>query len=176
MKLEIHEHTFGTGVVTINYAQGPPSGPPLVVLHGGAARWQVYQEVLPDLAARFSLYAPDFRGHGRSGRVPGRYRFQDYADDTIAFLRRCVTEPVFLFGHSLGEMIALMVTAQAPDVVRALVVGDSQLTRPRLGRNRRKNEVWRDLAGGKLSMRWKLCCRASAVQCCCCRPIPMPGA
>jgi pimeloyl-ACP methyl ester carboxylesterase len=152
MELEIHEHTFDTGVVTINYAQGSPSGPPLVILHGGSASWQCYREVLTDLAARFSLYAPDFRGHGGSGRVPGRYRFQDYADDTIAFLRRCVAEPVFLFGHSLGGMIALMVTAQAPDVVRALVVGDSPLTRPRLGRNRRKNEAWRDLAGGKLSI------------------------
>jgi pimeloyl-ACP methyl ester carboxylesterase len=153
MTLQIREHTFDTGVVTINYAQGPPLGPPLVILHGGSGRWQYYQDVLPDLAVRFSLYAPDFRGHGRSGRVPGRYRFQDYADDTVAFLRRCVAEPAFLFGHSLGGMIALMVTAQAPDVVRALVVGDSPLTRPRFGRNRRKNEAWRDLAGGKLSIK-----------------------
>jgi pimeloyl-ACP methyl ester carboxylesterase len=107
---------------------------------------------LPDRAARFHVYAPDFRGHGGSGRVPGRYRFQDYTEDTIAFIQRCVGEPVLLFGHSLGGMIGLMVAAQAPDDVLALVVGDSPLTRPKSGRSRAKNEAWRDLAGGRLSI------------------------
>jgi len=129
MTLQIQEHIFDTGVVTINYAEGPPSGPPLVWLHGGSARWQYYKGILPDLAARFHLYAPDFRGHGQSGRVPGRYRFQDYADDTIAFLRLCVPGPAYLFGHSLGGMIALLVAARCPDRVRAVAVGDSGLTR-----------------------------------------------
>jgi pimeloyl-ACP methyl ester carboxylesterase len=146
-EVEIHEHRFDTGTVTINYAEGPPSGPPLVWLHGGTAHWQYYQEVLPDLAARLSLYAPDFRGHGGSGRVPGRYRFQDYADDIVAFLRGCVGERAFLFGHSLGGSIALMVAAQVPDLVRALVVGDSLLTGSGFGRERAKIEAWRDLAG-----------------------------
>ena len=163
MATEIQERTFEAGVVTINYAMGvpsgspsrPPPGPPLVILHGGSARWQSYQDILPDLAAQFHLYAPDFRGHGKSGRVPGRYRLQDYTDDTIAFLRRCVAKPAYLFGHSLGGMIALMVAAQAPDVVRAMVVGDSPLPREGLelsGRTRPRTEAWRDLAGGRFAI------------------------
>ncbi len=159
METGFHERTFDTGVVTINYAEfapsDPPSGPPLVILHGGSARWQGYQGILPDLAARFHVYAPDFRGHGKSGRVPGRYRLQDYAEDTVAFLRRCVAEPAYLFGASLGGMIALMVAAQAPDVVRALVVGDSPLTPAGItvsGRTRPRLKAWRDLAGGKFSI------------------------
>jgi pimeloyl-ACP methyl ester carboxylesterase len=87
MAFKIQEHAFDTGTVTINYAKGPPSGPPLVLLHGGSGRWQNYEGIIPDLAARFHLYAPDFRGHGKSGRVPGRYQLEDYANDTIAFLR-----------------------------------------------------------------------------------------
>ena len=153
MLKELQEHQLDTGAVTINYAEGPPSGPPLVLLHGGSGRWQNYEGILSDLAARFHLYAPDFRGHGKSGRVPGRYRLEDYADDTITFLRQCVADPAYLFGCSLGGMVALMVAAQAPGDVRALVIGDSPLT-PGTGpsRTRPRIEAWRDLAGGRLSI------------------------
>jgi hypothetical protein len=34
------ECQFDAGVVTINYAEGPPSGPPFVLLHGGSSRWR----------------------------------------------------------------------------------------------------------------------------------------
>ena len=60
------------GAVTINYAEGPPSGPPLVFLHGGGARWRAYEDVLLELARSVHLFAPDLRGHGHSGRAPGR--------------------------------------------------------------------------------------------------------
>jgi pimeloyl-ACP methyl ester carboxylesterase len=154
MPIDIHERSFDTGVVTINYAEGPPSGPPLVLLHGGSARWQSFEVIIPDLATRWHLYAPDFRGHGKSGRVPGSYRFQDYADDTIAFLRQRITEPALLFGQSLGGMIVLLVAAQCPDRVRAVVVGDAPLTRETLHvqLSRERLAAWRDLAGGRLSM------------------------
>jgi hypothetical protein len=33
------EATFDTGKVVLNYAEGPASGPPLVMLHGGSGRW-----------------------------------------------------------------------------------------------------------------------------------------
>jgi pimeloyl-ACP methyl ester carboxylesterase len=151
MPTEIQEHTFDTGVVNIHYFEGPPAGPPLVLLHGGSGRWQAHD--LLDFADGFHVFAPDFRGHGKSGWVPGRYRFQDYADDTIAFLRGCVPEPACLFGHSMGGSIALLVAAGCPDRVRSVVVGDSPLRaefqRPS---SRAKIAAWRDLAGGKLSI------------------------
>ena len=157
MPPRIQEHTFDTGVVTINYAEGPPSGPPLVFLHGGSARWQNYEEIITDLAARFHVYAPDLRGHGKSGRVPGKYRHLDYANDTVTFLRRCVVNPAHLFGHSLGGEIVLLVAAQCPDTVRAVVVGDSPLDRrtnasQRNDAARARVAAWRDLAGGRLSI------------------------
>ena len=157
MTTRITEHSLDIGVVTINYAEGPPSGPTLMFLHGGSGRWQSYEGIVSELAVHFHVYAPDFRGHGRSGRVPGRYQYQDYADDTITFLRHCVAEPAYLFGHSMGGMIALLVAAQCPDCVRAVVVGDSPLTRGiypsgRRGAGRDSLTAWRDLAGGELSI------------------------
>jgi pimeloyl-ACP methyl ester carboxylesterase len=150
--MEIKEQSFDTGVVTLNYAEGSATGSSLVLLHGGNARWQFFSGIMPDLVDRWHLYAPDLRGQGKSGRVPGRYRLQDYTDDIIAFLRKCVGEPAHLLGVSLGGIIALMVAAQAPDLVLSAVVGDSPLTSETwlavLHRTRDKLAGWRELAGG----------------------------
>jgi pimeloyl-ACP methyl ester carboxylesterase len=48
----LREQTFNTGTLAINYAEGPPSGPPLVLLHGGGDRWQEFWPILPILPMR----------------------------------------------------------------------------------------------------------------------------
>jgi len=110
--MKIKEQLFSTDTVTINYAEGPASGPPLVLLHGGSGRWQAFESIMPELAQDWRLYAPDLRGHGKSGRAAGRYRLQDYTDDMIAFFGQRVMEPAVVFGHSLGGMVALLLAAQ----------------------------------------------------------------
>lgn len=153
MSTEIREHSFNTGVITINYAEVPTSGPPLILLHGGAARWQSFEAIMPDLAVGWHVYAPDLRGHGKSERASGRYRLQDYANDVIAFLRQQLAEAAAVIGHSLGGMIALLVAAQCPDCVRAVVVGDAPLSaetwRALLDQDRDRLTLWRNLAGGR---------------------------
>src|SRR5579884_3865982 len=98
----MYEQRFHTGAVEINYGEGPADGAPLVILHGGSACWQYGSALLTALSDRWHVYAPDFRGHGRSGHVPGRYLLRDYATDTAAFLERVVQQPAILYGHSLG--------------------------------------------------------------------------
>ncbi|MFO7697170.1 MAG: alpha/beta hydrolase [Anaerolineae bacterium] len=123
----LREQTFDAGLVTISYVEGPPSGPPLVLLHGGGDRWQCFLPIIPSLVMRWHVYALDLRGHGKSGRVPGHYRPEEYVPDIMAFLERQITERPILFGHSLGGWIALMVAAQVGDPVRALILGDPPL-------------------------------------------------
>jgi pimeloyl-ACP methyl ester carboxylesterase len=123
----IQEKTFDTGIVTINYAEGPPAGPPMVLLHGGGDRWQDFLPLFPSLATRWHVYALDMRGHGASGRVPGQYRPEQYVADIAAFLETRLTEPAVLFGHSLGGWVALLTAAADPDGVRALILGDPPL-------------------------------------------------
>ena len=73
------EATFDTGKVVLNYAEGPESGFPLVMLHGGSGRWQLYSGMLAELLERSHVYAPDLRGHGKSGWVPWGYTIRDGA-------------------------------------------------------------------------------------------------
>jgi pimeloyl-ACP methyl ester carboxylesterase len=152
--LEIQEFTLDIGSVRLNYAEIPAvEGPPLVLLHGGSACWQSFHPILDDLAPSGPIYAPDFRGHGQSGWVPGSYRLQDYAGDSISFLKQRLTEPANLFGHSLGGMVALLIAAQYPQGVRAVAVGDAPLSseawRKVLQQGEERLAAWRDLAGGQ---------------------------
>lgn len=112
--------------VTLNYAEGPDSGPPLLLLHGLSDRWQFFQPVLPALSQRWHVYALDFRGHGGSSRTPP-YRYMDHIEDTVGFIEDVIGDPAFIYAASLGGMISLMVSAKRPDLVRALVFGDANI-------------------------------------------------
>ena len=117
------ERAFDAGTVSLHYAEGPASGPPLALLHGASTRWQTFLPVIPFLGWRWHLYAPDFRGHGRSGRAD-TYRIADYAQDTTRFLREVVREPAVLLGWSLGGAVAVQVAAEVPEAVRAIMLED----------------------------------------------------
>lgn len=109
---------------SLNIATGPASGPPLLCLHGVTRRWQDFLPLLPNLSGRWQVHGLDFRGHGRSGRAPGKYRVVDYVQDAVSVLRARVTEPAVLYGHSLGALVAAAVAAELPDRVRAVVLED----------------------------------------------------
>ncbi len=146
------ERQFHTGTVEINYGEGPPTGPPLVILHGGAASWRYADALIDLLTARWHVFAPDLRGHGKSGRVPGRYHLADYAEDIAAFLTGVMREPPVVYGHSLGGEVAVMVAAHHPALVRAVVVGDVPFSAENHPMeepgHRAMNELWHRLAGG----------------------------
>ncbi len=122
------ERTFNAKAVKLNYVEyGAASGKALVMLHGGAWRWQEYLSLIPSLGRRWHIYALDLRGNGRSGWVPGKYRLEDFADDIAEFVSR-LNAPAALVGHSLGGVIALMVAARCPDKVKGLIIEDAALT------------------------------------------------
>jgi pimeloyl-ACP methyl ester carboxylesterase len=127
-----------------------------VLLHGGSARWQYFDPIVPELAARWHLYAVDLRGHGKSGRTPGHYALRDYAADICAFLLR-VSGPASLFGHSLGGMVGLLAASLCPDHVNTVVVGDSPLDAGSRKEHvapaqREQLYAWQALAGGSHSI------------------------
>jgi pimeloyl-ACP methyl ester carboxylesterase len=122
------EKTFQAGNVSIHYAEGPPNGPPLVLLHGLARDWKSFSVLLPELSSRFHVLALDLRGHGGSSRVPSGYRIIDYAIDVSAFAKQIVPAGAAIFGHSLGGGAAMCVAANPECRVTALIVGDSVIS------------------------------------------------
>ena len=147
----MRERRFHTGMVEINYAEGPPNGRPFVLLHGGAGSWEYGSALVRALEPQWHVYAPDLRGHGKSGHVRGRYRLQDYVADTTSFLGHIVQEPAIVYGHSLGGEVAIMVAAEQPGLVRALIVGDAPLSvvghPTEEETHKAMNVLWQSLAG-----------------------------
>ncbi len=148
----LSERRFDTGTVELNYGEGPPNGPPFVILHGGAGSWHYADDLIALLVARWHVYAPDFRGHGLSGRVPGRYNLRDYAADTAAFLAGVVREPAVVYGHSLGGEVAIMAAAMQPGLFRAVIHGDVAFStddHAQLARRRSSTcSTWRKTSSG----------------------------
>ena len=146
----LKEGTFNADGVMINFVEGPPFGPPLVLLHGGGDRWQHFLPIIPSLVMRWHIYALDLRGHGKSGCVPGQYRPEHYVGDIIAFLESQLAERMILFGHSLSGWIVLLVAAEMENRVQALILGDPPLYMERflaIEGSEERIELWRAMRG-----------------------------
>jgi pimeloyl-ACP methyl ester carboxylesterase len=125
---EFKERKFQAGDVAIHYAEGPPNGPPLVLLHGLARDWKSFSVLLPELSSRFHVFALDLRGHGKTSRVPGGYRIPGYAEDVSAFLKQVVPGDAAIFGHSLGAEVGMFAAANENSRVSALILGDPAIS------------------------------------------------
>ena len=117
------EKTFDAGELTLNYAEGPASGPAMVLLHGLSLWRQSWDALIPELTSSWHVFAFDLRGHGKSGRVANEYHVVDYSRDIVAFLRSSA-KPTVLVGHSLGGFVALVAAGEYPEGVRAVVSVD----------------------------------------------------
>jgi pimeloyl-ACP methyl ester carboxylesterase len=121
------EQTFDANGVTVNYAVGEVSGPPLLLLHGVTERWQTFSLLMPHLTGKWQVYTLDLRGHGKSGRVAKSYRIVDYAQDIICFTESQISQPTVILGHSIGALVAIYVAAHQPKLVKSIILVDPPL-------------------------------------------------
>ena len=121
------ERSFHTGELELNYAEGPNNGPPLLLLHGFTSRWQFYLPIILYLESRYHIYAPDLRGHGKSGRTPGKYNYNYDYIDLQCFLDNNIETPAIIMGHSRGGVQGAMLASRNHEKIKALVILDSPL-------------------------------------------------
>lgn len=104
---------------------GPETGVPVVFLHHLTAVLDDWDpRVIDGIAAHHRVIAFDNRGvGGSSSKVPTD--IAQMGADAIAFIRALGLDKVDLLGFSLGGGVAQMVTLQAPDLVRRVVIAGS---------------------------------------------------
>ncbi|MEU6815608.1 alpha/beta hydrolase [Streptomyces sp. NPDC046860] len=124
--------TYDSGDGPLAYLDtGPRTARPLVLLHTGFTDHTQFAGLVPALARRHRVIAPDTRGHGRSANASRPFR---QTDDLAALLRHLdLGERAVLVGVSMGALIALDTVLEHPDLVRALVVSGRGLREPDLG-------------------------------------------
>lgn len=117
------EFDLTDGPVPLHVTAWPANGPPLVMFHGVGRRGTDFLPLVPALSTRWHLHLIDHRGHGGSGRAPGRYRAIDHVEDALTVLA-WLGRPAVLFGHSLGALVAAGAAAARPELVQAVILED----------------------------------------------------
>lgn len=112
------------------------SGPPLILLHGWPQHWWCWRHVIPELAARHHVLAPDLRGCGWSDAPPGDYAKATFAADVLALMDVERLDGVVLVGHDWGAYAAFLLALEHPERVERVVALDIHPPWRRPGRPR----------------------------------------
>ncbi len=108
-------HTAGSATETI------------VLLHGAGVDSAMlsWGEVIPLLAERYRVIAPDLPGYGASDRIDGEYSLPFYTEITKGVIEALSTAPVILCGLSLGGGITLNTALTYPGLAKILIPVDA---------------------------------------------------
>jgi pimeloyl-ACP methyl ester carboxylesterase len=101
------------------------SGPVVVLVHGITSSSATWERVMPHLAERFTVIAPDLAGHGQSAKPRGDYSLGAHASSLRDLLLDLGHERATFVGHSLGGGIAMQFSYQFPERCERLVLVDS---------------------------------------------------
>jgi pimeloyl-ACP methyl ester carboxylesterase len=112
------------------------SGDPVVLLHGYAQTSHMWQPLMPRLADKHTVIAPDLRGAGESSTPATGYMKAEMARDIKNLVRTLGFERIRIVGHDIGLMVAYAYAAQYPTEVERVVLMDAFL--PGIG-------AWRDV-------------------------------
>jgi pimeloyl-ACP methyl ester carboxylesterase len=98
-------------------------GAPILLIMGLGYPSYMWHRTRPVLMTRYQTIAFDNRGVGRSNVPPGPYSIAVMASDAAAVLDAAGVESAYVFGVSMGGMIAQEFALQQPKRVRSLILG-----------------------------------------------------
>src|SRR5207237_4251267 len=101
------------------------NGAPLILVHGLADSVEIWDPVIPPLAAKFRVIAFDEIGFGHSDKPLLDYRVSTFVDFLDGFLKELKIEHASLVGNSLGGWIAAAFALAHPERVDRLVLVDA---------------------------------------------------
>jgi len=107
---------------------GDPRSPALVLLHGYPASSHQYRNLIPLLAKRFHVIAPDYPGFGQSAAPDPRefaYSFDHLADVMQAFLAKIGISGFGIYMQDYGGPVGMRIATRRPDAVEWLIVQNS---------------------------------------------------
>jgi pimeloyl-ACP methyl ester carboxylesterase len=101
------------------------TGPVVVLVHGITSTSATWANVLPYLAERYTVIAPDLLGHGESAKPRGDYSLGAYASGIRDLMLALGHERATFVGHSLGGGVAMQLAYQFPEQCERLVLVSS---------------------------------------------------
>jgi len=117
-------------------------GPPLLLIHGLGSSSRDWEKQVPFFANDYRVITLDMRGHGRSGKPPGPYSINMFANDTASLVREMETGPLHVVGISMGGMVGFDLAITFPDLLRSLTVVNGY-PETRVETFKERLQVWR---------------------------------
>lgn len=121
---EIGRSIVAAGIRTNYHDMG--DGFPVLMIHGsgpGVSAWANWRLVMPELAKRSRVIAPDMVGFGFTDRPEGQqYNMDVWVEQAVGLLDALGVKQADLVGNSFGGALALALTIRHPKRVRRLVL------------------------------------------------------
>ena len=126
--------------------------PPLLMMHGLTRNSADFEPLIDALRPANRLIVPDQRGRGQSDYDPdpSNYRPDIYVEDMWALLADRMIDTVIPVGTSMGGLMSMIMAAQQPDRVAAIVLNDIGPVVDESGLDRIRDYV----GGGEPSANW----------------------
>src|SRR5712692_3142430 len=102
-------------------------GPSVILLHGYAETSRMWKPIIPLLAEKFTVIAPDLPGIGDSAIPPNGLDMKTSASRIHELVRSLGVEKARVVGHDIGLMVAYAYATQFPTETEKLVVMDAFL-------------------------------------------------
>jgi pimeloyl-ACP methyl ester carboxylesterase len=112
------------GVRVFYREAGEPSKPTIVLLHGFPSSSHQFHDLIPLLADRFHVIAPDYPGMGYSDAPDPtvlRPTFDDVAMTIDAFIAQRAPGPLILYLHDIGGQIGMRIATAHPERIAGLI-------------------------------------------------------
>jgi pimeloyl-ACP methyl ester carboxylesterase len=123
-----HRRCTVDGVDTFYREAGPADGPAVLLPHGYPCSSYEFRNLMPALADRWRLLAPDFPGAGYSATPADfDYTFDGYARFLDAFVRTLAVERFVLYLHDFGSPIGARLAITAPHRVVAVIIQNGDI-------------------------------------------------
>lgn len=103
----------------------PPDAPVVLLVHGIAGNAAQWDAIIPALAERYRVLAPDLLGHGQSAKPRTDYSLGAYAVGLRDLLLALELEHATVVGHSLGGGVAMQFAYAYPTMCERLVLVSS---------------------------------------------------
>jgi pimeloyl-ACP methyl ester carboxylesterase len=125
-RFKVRHRTIDIDGVRVFYREaGPHDAPTLLLLHGFPSSSHMFRHLMPALADRWHLVAPDYPGFGASEFPDAErfaYGFASYARLIDRFTQALHLERYALYIQDYGAPIGLRLALRAPERVSALIV------------------------------------------------------
>jgi pimeloyl-ACP methyl ester carboxylesterase len=122
----VEHHLAEVGDIRVHWVTAG-AGEPVVLLHGWPQTWYEWRHLIPLLAGRYRVIAPDLRGWGETERPAGGYEVATAAADIARLLDHLGVGAAHVIGHDWGTPIGYYLAATARDRVASFVALEASI-------------------------------------------------